>query len=130
MNMMLFLLWLLNVKDFFPTRIFLTKMESCQRSMEYSRAVRERRSMMYAKLKPIETQKRALSSPGIHSTQYQADPRNKSLAAETMQSIHVFEESLKKRLPSIGIVHSQSTSTITERPANPVSHVCDIVVVL
>lgn len=94
-------------------------MEACKHSVEYSRAIRERRSLLYTKLEPLpEEVSRARSSPGIQMAQLnQATERSRALAEETMEKINEFEMSLKKRprLPSIGVTHS-SSSTITEKP--------------
>lgn len=103
-------------------RLFLEKIESCQRSLKTSRAVRQRRSLMYTKLKPLSSiteVKRAQSSPGIHSSSYeQMVAENKALAEETMQDIFHFESSLKRRpdLPSIGVAHSLSSTTVSDKP--------------
>lgn len=105
-------------------RVFFAKIQACKQSLLNSRAVRERRSLMYTKLKPIEPPvKRAVSSPGVQSAaaaynRLSFGARNRLLALETMQDIQLFEASLKGRpnLPGIGVTQSQSSATVSERP--------------
>lgn len=98
-------------------------MEACKRSLEYSRAVRDRRSLMYTKLKPLDSIKkvaRAQSSPGIHPSRItQATAKSRALAEDTMEKIHQFELSLKKQslLPAIGVAKSESSSSASEKLA-------------
>ena len=104
---------------------FLEKIETCHRSMVNSRLIRERRSMMYTKLKPLTDVKRAMSSPGgiEHVAPSREAARNSALAEETIQNIHFFEQTLKNRpnLPPIQVTPPVSPSTTSDRPIFPVS---------
>lgn len=98
--------------------MYLRKIESCKQAREHSRAVRERRSLLYTKLKPLQHSKRVQSTPVSSSSLKQpTKDRDKAVAAETEEEIRAFELSLKDR-PSIPLVAVHSSSTTEDKPTN------------
>lgn len=71
----------------------------CRRSLEITRATREKNSHMYKNLKPIPSVSRAKSTPGVR--RHGNSLSKKSVARATMRSIDEFESSMEKRLSTI-----------------------------
>ena len=102
-------------------RMFQKKLESCKKSLAHSRAVRERQSMHYTKLKPLSVHsKRARSYPSIGPTSsQQAALRARTLAEETAEDIRLFELSLKAHPNIPSSSEDQALSITTDSSDKP-----------
>ena len=85
----------------------------CHRSLEITRATREKNGLMYKNLKPIPSTSRAMSTPDMRRDGNRVSKR--SVARETMKSIDEFESSKEKRLSVMmsGSLDVQMSAAVT-----------------